>query len=231
MGYIIHEIFHFLVGASFIYILTIKERDNIRKRIIYLLFGGIAAISPDITKFFGDIFGHSIWAASMFGLLVAVIFHFLHRDIPFVKSWGIFSLIVLVGHLFIDYIGNGVAFLYPIHKEEFSLSIIARTDEFIFFTLLAIVLIALVYRKGKMIVLTGLLLISLYIGGLIVSKLQLEHALKQQYEDNEIHLLLTYRSHQFLEWNFMLRSEKVWVSGYSPIVNKEIHIESERKIE
>ncbi|MEH7239483.1 metal-dependent hydrolase [Bacillus sp. JJ1562] len=231
MGYIIHEVFHFLVGASLAYILVVKDIGRIGKRTLILFFGGITAISPDITKLFGDILGHSIWLVTVFGLVFALVFHFLQKDVSFFKSWGIFSLIVLVGHIFIDYIGNGVAFLYPITHKEYSLSIITRTDEFVLYTLLFVVLIGLFYRKGKMIILTGMIIISLYLCGLTVSKFHLENTLKTQYEGEDINLLLSFRSRNFLEWNFMVRTDKVWVSGYSPILNQEIHIESEREVD
>ncbi|MEQ6376353.1 hypothetical protein RZN25_05870 [Bacillaceae bacterium S4-13-56] len=202
-----------------------------RRRGLILFFGGISAISPDVTKFFGDILGHSIWLAPVFGLLFSIGFRYFQKDISFFKSWGIFSLTVLVGHIFIDYIGNGVAFLYPIIHKEYSLSVITRTDEFILYTLLIVVLIGLFYRKGKIIILTGIIIISLYLGGLTVSKFNLEQALKKQYEDDDINLLLSYRSHNFLEWNFMVRTDKIWVSGYSPILNQEIRIGSEREVD
>ena len=222
MGYIVHEVFHFLIGASLAYILLSKDMGTIGKRTLIYIFGGVAAISPDVTKFFGDIVGHSIWLVPVFGLVFALVFHFIQKNVSFFKSWGIFSLIVLVGHIFIDYIGNGVAFLYPLINKEYSLSIISRTDEFVLFILLFVVLLGLFYGKGKMIILTGMIIISLYLCGLTVSKFHLENTLEKQYEGEDINLLLSYRSHNFFEWRFMVRTDKVWVSGYSPILNQEI---------
>lgn len=231
MGYLIHEVFHFLVGGSLVYILSIKHGETIGRRALILFFGGISAISPDVTKFFGDLLGHSIWLVPVFGLLFSIGFQFFQKDISFFKSWGVFSLSVLVGHIFIDYIGNGVAFLYPVTTKEYSFSIITRTDEFVLYTLLVVVLIGLLYRKGKMIILTGIIIISLYLGGLTVSKFQLEQALREQFGEEGINLLETFRSHDFFEWNFMVRSDKVWVRGYSTFLGQEIHIESEREVD
>jgi hypothetical protein len=87
------------------------------------------------------------------------------------------------------------------------------------------------YRRGKNILLTGILIISLYLGGLTVSKYSLEQTLKKQYEDEHINLLVTFRSHHFLEWDFMVRSDKVWVSGNASIFNQGLQINSERAVD
>lgn len=52
LGYIIHTILHFSVGACLSNILINKDYDSIKKRFLILAIGGFAAISPDITKFF-----------------------------------------------------------------------------------------------------------------------------------------------------------------------------------
>ena len=229
LGYIIHEIFHFLIGATVIYLFINENDETIDKRALIMVFGGIAAISPDMTKFFGDILGHSIWFAPVFGLLLSIIFQFFYREIPFLKSWGIFSLSVLIGHIFVDYIGNGVALFYPILKKEYSLNLIVSTDNFILYLLLILLLICLFYKKGKTILLAGILMIALYLGGLTASKYYLEKTLKQQYEN--IDLLLTFRNHNFLEWNFIVRTNEVWVNGVSSILNQDVHLRSERKVD
>ncbi len=231
MGYLIHTILHFLVGVSISYILFNKNFLPKKKRSIMFLFGGVSAVSPDITKFFGDLFGHSIFSVPLFGLLFTIVFRIFIKDFSFAKTWVIFSITVLIGHIFIDYIGNGVAFLFPFVRSEFDFHIIAIVDFIIIVTLLISVIIGFFNKKGKAIILIGTIIICLYFGFLSISKVQLEHTLKSKYDANKIEFLLTYPSFsKFGAWNFQVRTNEVWINGYSSIYKPEIHIDSEREV-
>ncbi|WP_158738752.1 metal-dependent hydrolase [Alteribacillus sp. YIM 98480] len=228
MGYIIHTLLHFLVGASISFILINEDDRTKSKRFVIMFFGGAAAISPDVTKFFGDLLGHSIWFVFVFGLLFAILFRWLTKDISFKKLWSIFSLTVFVGHILIDYIGNGVAFLYPFAKEEFEFHIVHSMDAVIIFVLLFALSVGIFNSKGKRFILTGVLVVTLYLAGLVVSKIQLEQALENQYQRENINILLTYPGESPLQWSFQVRTDEVWYSGYSPVLNQEIFIETKR---
>ncbi|OIJ20712.1 hypothetical protein BKP45_08710 [Anaerobacillus alkalidiazotrophicus] len=229
MEYLLHTILHFLVGVSITYILFNKDFLSKKKRTILFLFGGLSAVSPDVTKFFGDLFGHSIISVPLFGLLFALSFRKLIKDFSFLKTWITFSTTVLIGHIFIDYIGNGVAFLYPFKKNEFDFHIISSIDLIIIITLLLSVIICFFNRKGKTVILIGTIIICSYFSILSISKVQLERTLKSKYDVQEVTLLLTYPS-KFGWWAFQIRTDEVWVNGYSPIYNTKVHIESEREI-
>lgn len=227
MGYLVHTLLHFLVGASIVFLFVNTEYDSRLKRNLLILFGGIASVSPDITKFFGDILGHSILLVPVFGLLFAIVYIAIQKGLSLMKAWLMFSIAVF-SHLFIDYIGNGIALLYPLLQEEFEFSIVNSNDAIILYTLLICVIVAMFYRKGKLVVLTSLLIVSMYLVGLTISKAQLEQALKRQYQSDNINLLLTYPSHDF-QWVFMVRTDKASVSGYSPLLGVDISIERENK--
>ncbi|MBO8157207.1 MAG: metal-dependent hydrolase [Bacillaceae bacterium] len=229
MGYISGGIFHFLVGASLAYVMFNKD-PSIRKRIFILCLGGMAGISPDITKLFGDILGHSIFFAPVFGLLFAFVLRtFLKEDFLFLKAWLVFSLTVLFGHIMIDYIGNGVALFYPFIKGEYSFSIMMSYSYFVMVTLFIGILAGIFYRRGRLFILASIILISLYFGGLSVSKMILEETLKKQYQSDNINLIITFPN-GYSEWKFMVRTDKVWVSGHSPILSSEIYIDEEKKV-
>ncbi|QUW23621.1 metal-dependent hydrolase [Sporosarcina sp. Marseille-Q4063] len=228
MGYWIHTLLHFVVGGSIIYLLCNKDFESKMKRCVLILFGGLAGISPDFTKYFGDILGHSVLSAPVFGLLFGIGYFAMQKEISFMKAWFMFTLTVLIGHLFIDYIGNGVALFYPMIQKEFGFSIVGSNDSFILFTLLITIIIGIFYRKGKLVVLTGILVVSLYLGGLSFSKIQLQQTLEKQYENDNINLLLTFPSHRFLNWEFMVKTDKSNISGYSPILGGEIKVYREK---
>lgn len=228
MGFIIHALLHFAVGASIVYLICNKDFESTRQRSVLIVFGGLAGVSPDGTKFFGDQAGHSIWLAPVFGLLFAIGFCALQKKaVTFKKAWLTFSVSVL-SHLFIDFIGNGVALLFPFTQKEFEFSIVRSNDAFVLYTLLIALIISMFYRKGKVVVFAGLLAVSLYLGGLSFSKIQLQQALEEQYQSDKIDLLVTFPRNDS-QWGFQIRTADAIISGYSPILGIEIHIELERK--
>ncbi|RSL28926.1 metal-dependent hydrolase [Salibacterium salarium] len=229
MDYIIHTLLHFLVGASISYLIINKEDRTKSKRFFIMIFGGAVAVSPDVTKFFGDLWWHSIWFVLVSGLLFAIVFRWFTKNIVLQKLWFTFSLTVLVGHILIDYLGNGVAFLYPFVKEEFEFHIVYGMDVLIIFVLLLALSIGVFYSKGKRFVIMGVLIVTLYLMGLGFSKIQLEQALENQYQRESIDLLLTYPE-SLSQWSFQVRTDEVWYSGYSPVLNQEIFIETKRKV-
>jgi hypothetical protein len=228
MGYLIHTLLHFLVGASLFYVICNKDYKTKWKRVVLFLFGGAAGVFPDVTKFFGDIFGHSILLAPLIGLLSAIGYRLLLKDISLKKLWFAFSITVLFGHLFIDYIGNGVAFLYPFVQKEFDFHIVRSSDNIIIFTLLLAFVTGIFYQKGKWIVLSGLVAVSLYLGVLSFSKIQLQQTLKNEYQGDNITLLITYPRYDN-QWAFQVRTNEASIIGYAPIFGNEFYIERESK--
>lgn len=231
MSALIHTVLHFLVGVSLSYILFNEDFVSKRKRSIVFLFGGGCAVSPDVTKFFGDLYGHSVFLVPLFGLLFTIIFRLIMKDFSFAKTWVIFSITVLFGHIFIDFLGNGVAFLFPFIESEFDFHIIASVDLVITIILFTSVTMGLLYKKGKSIILVGALVILLYCGFLSISKLQLERTLEDRYNANNIEFLLTYPEfNEFGSWGFQVKTNEVWVEGFSSIYKPQIHIKREREV-
>lgn len=224
MGYIIHEILHFSVGACITYVLLNKYGNSRTKIIWLLLIGGIAAITPDITKFFGDLYGHSLFLVLILGLIIMLITRKLFLEISVVKLWLVLSISVL-SHIFIDFIGNGVALFYPLITKEYDFYII-RDDLFLFILSIAIIF-AIFYRKGKLMILSSLLIVALYIGALTYSKIQLQQTLESGYKD-DITLLMVYPRGDY-RWGFMIRTNKHSIIGSSPIFGTGIQIERENE--
>ena len=189
MGHIIHEILHFSVGACITYLLLNKYNNSMPKVILILLTGGIAGITPDITKFFGDLYGHSLFLVPILGLVIMLITRKLFLEISVVKLWLVLSFSVL-SHIFIDFIGNGVALFYPFITKEYDFHIIQ--DELFLYILSVATIIAVFYRKGKLVILSSLLIVALYLGVLTYSKIQLQQTLKSEYIEDDITLLLVY---------------------------------------
>jgi membrane-bound metal-dependent hydrolase YbcI (DUF457 family) len=63
---------------------------------------------------------------------------------------------VMLGHLFMDYLDNGLPIFYPIIKKEYALDLVQKGDIFIGSILLIAVFISIaIYRKMRVIILVG----------------------------------------------------------------------------
>ncbi|MCP3027109.1 metal-dependent hydrolase [Halobacillus sp. A5] len=227
----IHGMLHFLIGAAVVSLLLYGKCGSRRELVIVFLFGGIAGVFPDVTKLFGDLYGHSLMSAPLMGLSVALGFRILMRKVPFLQAWGAFAAAVIIGHIFIDLIGNGVAPFYPFEKSEYDFHIISRLDVVMLLTLLATAVVFFITCR-RAIVLSGVMIICIYLGILSVSKVQLEQLLHTEYSENDIELLITYpRSGAWGGWDFQLRTDETWINGHSPVLGRDVHIESERDVE
>lgn len=228
MGYIIHIILHFAVGACISFLFLNKKGDSATARFFILIIGGFAAISSDITKYFGDLYGHSLFIAPLLGLIIMLITRKIFIYIPAVKLWIVLSISVL-SHIFIDYIGNGVAIFYPFVTKEYGFYII--NDNLLLYILLIASVIAVFYRKGKAFVLSSLLIVALFLGVLTYSKLKLQQTLKNKfYDENEIILLQVYPSWDN-RWEFMIRTSEQSMIGSASIFGKDIQVERRKGIE
>ncbi|KAB8138083.1 hypothetical protein F9U64_06455 [Gracilibacillus oryzae] len=90
MGHLLPTLLHFLMGVCICFLLFNQEIRSKKKRFIIFLFGGTCAIAPDIPKYFGDFFGHSILAVPLFGLLFSAVFYIFIKEFSLLKTWLIF---------------------------------------------------------------------------------------------------------------------------------------------
>lgn len=229
MGYILHEIIHFSLGACLAYFIIKTDYTLRKKRLIIYTIGGFAGISPDIPKYFGDVLAHSLFVVPLIGMLIAIIGKYLLKELSFKKMWLTASISVL-SHIFIDYIGDGVAIFYPFIKEETDFSIINSVDYFVMCPLLFALIAALFFRRGRLIITVSLSLVMLYLFFLSFSKIQFEHALKNKYQAQTIRLLITYPTPSDFQWGFQVRTDKIWVTGHTPIFKIKINEDMVRNV-
>jgi hypothetical protein len=223
---LLHSLIHLAAGASTAYVLSRKVPASILKRCWLLLIGALAGLFPDFTKFFGDIFFHSVFLMPVAGLICAFVYRIFRKDISFKQQWLIFSICVCT-HLFIDYIGNGVAFLYPIIEHEYELSIVQRDDVIILCPLMLALIIGIWFRNGKRMVWAGVIISVLYIGALAGFKMKLENALEQRYKMEHVQSLTTYPNEFRREWRFMLTTDQTAVFGRSNLLATDIQIDEQ----
>lgn len=229
LGILFASLPHIFIGATLASLIMIKGKVSIKKKLLIFAICTIAVLSPDVLKVSSVLYSHAIWLAPLLGAFFTVLHEFLIKSEKPLMTWVKMTVIILVGHLFIDFIGNGARLLYPFHKEEYIFSIISKLD-FIFILFLAISFLLVFFHPKKNIVATVCLIaIAVYFSSLTYSKLQLEYTLKEKYNNEDIALLITYPNDS-LHWGYQVRTENLIVTGESPVLNEDIKIETRREI-
>ncbi|MYL29698.1 hypothetical protein GLW03_07670 [Halobacillus halophilus] len=229
LGILFSSLPHIFIGAMITSIIMDKNKDSSKKKILMLVFCSVVVLSPDALKILGFSSSHALWLCPILGIFFSFLYAFLIKKENSFMDWIKFSIIIIIGHLFIDYIGNGARLLYPFVKEEFIFSIISKLD-FVFIVFLAIFLITVfIYPKKKESVLVCLIFITMYFSFLTLSKIQLEYSLKEKYKSEDIALLISYPNDS-LHWGYQLRTTNLIVTGESPVFSKEINVETKREI-
>ncbi|TCM96359.1 membrane-bound metal-dependent hydrolase YbcI (DUF457 family) [Paenibacillus sp. BK033] len=226
MDLIIHTLIHVAAGAGAAYLFGRAYADSLGKRSLLLLFGAIAGLAPDFTKFFGDLLFHSVFFVPLIGWVLAYSYSKVQQEVSFKRMWLTF-MISAGTHLLIDYIGNGAALFYPLIDREYEFSVIDRDDIFVLLPLLLSLSIGLWIRKGRYLVLAGVLTTCVYIGALAYSKADLEHSLMERYKQDHVESLLTYPDPSGRHWRFMLRTETAAVFGRASLLGNRIEIDNE----
>ncbi|ACJ32537.1 metal-dependent hydrolase [Anoxybacillus flavithermus] len=216
---------HILVGSIIAIFTLVKDNDFFKKKLFILLFSSLVVISPDILKIMGILSSHSLWLVPILGLIFSFIYVQLNNDNKLSKVWLVFSLIILFGHLLLDFIDNGVELFYPFIKDDFDYTLINKIDLLFIVILITSFTLLFFYKKKTIIVITSLSIIGLYLGALIFSKMHLEYTLKKEFKDQDIVLLITYPDHHF-NWEFQVRTKRSIVTGKSPMNKTNIKIET-----
>lgn len=228
LGILFSSLPHIFIGAMIASILMVKDKDSSKKKILILIICSVVVISPDVLKILGILSSHALWLCPILGMFFSFSYSYLMKEENLFMDWIKFSTIILIGHLFIDFIGNGARLLYPFVKEEFIFSIISKLD-FVFIMFLAIFLvIVFIYPRKKEAAVVCLITILMYFSSLTVSKIQLEYSLKEKYKSEDIVLLISYPNDS-LHWGYQIRTKNMIATGKSPVFSKDIKVETKRE--
>ncbi|KIP20412.1 metal-dependent hydrolase [Anoxybacillus ayderensis] len=216
---------HIFVSSIITALTLLKDNYTFRKKIIILLFNSLVVISPDILKIIGILSGHSLLMVPILAFIFSFIYSRLNNENKFKTLWLIFSLIILFGHLLLDFIDNGAELFYPFVRDSIDYTLINKIDLIFIAILMTSFILLFFYKKKIIFVITSFSIIALYLGILIVSKEYLEYNLRKEFKDQDIVLLITYPDHDF-NWEFQVRTNRSIVVGRSPIYKTDIIIES-----
>lgn len=196
---IIHTFMHILIGA-YLYTIFFRPTNN-REKIMIILSGGLIGIFPDVTKFFGDLWLHSIITIPIIGLLFALLLYSLLR-INLLKGLWISMVTVFLSHHLIDYLGNGINLLYPITGDEVELDVIPKSMEVIIIFVLLLGFILYLSKLSFKYYIMPLIVIILLLLVQVTSSLTIQHKL-----DTRLHpaTITMTPENQLLHWEFDVR--------------------------
>lgn len=218
---------HILIGANLGLLVAFVFEGNSsgNKKYFLLLTGMLAAIFPDFLKYFGNIIGHSLIFVPVMSLPASFLFYFLTRKIfSFLKIWIFHTLIVIIGHLMIDFFSHDIQLFFPVSTSNYTFNILQRNELFILTISCVNILLFFMLRKilkvKKISHIThrlGLLLIIFYIIFKGLSYNFLVNKLENQYYDlKPLKITVFPGGYNFLgmsNWKFIISSTQFFVNG------------------
>jgi membrane-bound metal-dependent hydrolase YbcI (DUF457 family) len=215
--YVLEEIlYHWIVGSCIAYLCINKNISSRKDSILFLIIGGFAGMFPDIPKvLINDNFCHSIWVAPIIGLVIALIIRIFKSEIKLNRLWFSMTGAVIVGHLFMDYLDNGLPIFYPIIKKEYALDLVQKGDVFIRGILLIAVFISItLYRKMNVIILTGIIIVSSYLGLRTFSKFEVHQELVKTYKGPKLIIsIIPQDAFSEYQWFYLVSSNNTSITG------------------
>lgn len=182
--YVLHPFYtliHMAAGAVLFPILLWAKLTTLKEKLSLYFIGAVIAIVPDIPKIILLHFGHSIFFTPFISLLLA---YFLKKYLQtsFIRIWMAVALTIILAHLLLDFLGNGVEILYPIVPDEYAFHIIS--DERVITIFLSVgLLCGLLTKYTKTVLLSFLVVLCLFLGYVGYSKVQLEQSVSQYSTD------------------------------------------------
>jgi hypothetical protein len=219
---IIAHLAHVLLGSAVSY--SIYRNGQIKltrlQSILLLVIGGGAGIAPDITKWLlKDEIAHTLWFAPILGLLIALPFKRL-----FALKWlwmGVTGSII-IGHILIDLIDNGVAIFYPFIHREVGIALIAKDDLFIPLCLfIAVALSLLFYKNIKKILIIGIAICFVYITFKSYLRMEVKKEISVSYSLPDLRVTVFPNSSVWRPFTYSIKSEFFSIGGTSSI-NKNL---------
>ncbi|GAB6087127.1 metal-dependent hydrolase [Alkaliphilus crotonatoxidans] len=211
---------HATAGICITYMVAGYKRNSltIKEKSVLLVSGAFAAITPDITKYFGDLLGHSLLIAPIIVLPIAYLSNLLLKEFRFRILWLSYLLSVVFGHILLDFLHNGVALIYPITQSELSYHIINTFELWILMPLMFSVLSILLFKKPYKIVASLIAVLVLFLGVKSFYRAGLINQLNTLYADDKPREIILQVS-KSLRWPYMIRSNYFFIDGVASVNN------------
>ncbi|MEI5909023.1 metal-dependent hydrolase [Bacillus spongiae] len=230
--------YHGATGAIVAYLIGHRKmaNKNVSK---LLLFGFLAGLLPDlslpltlvtdnatiINNFY--LYGHSLFVAPSLSLGLAIVSRSFLPETKLSLLWVTLFLSLLIGHLFMDFLDNGLSLLYPlIDSTDIGLNILTGSDGFIVIPFLILIVLLGSFQQTEKkkwqttIIIIGLCITTAYIGLRGYSKIQLQNQLDNEFPNGQITLEPT-SGNPFTnkQWTYVVDSGYLSISGEASFSN------------
>lgn len=226
-----HMFSHVIFGASIMW--CCLPRQTWKDIVTTLSFGALCGILPDL---FGgratNPWSHSIFVSPFLALGVAFIAKRIYKTVSFKRVWGTCILAVLIGHLFLDYLGHEIPLLYPFDHVSLRMGAITLGDPIIWVPLLIGVTVGLCKKlKPRLPVFIAILWVILYLSFRITAMEIIYHKVEAQYPVSEkshiivepnTHYEYSFFSRDWLEYRFKIISSHHLRGGYAGILGEKL---------
>ncbi|TFD94427.1 hypothetical protein [Jeotgalibacillus sp. R-1-5s-1] len=220
LGTIPHLLMAILITIPFIK----NKKGTLIKIIMTFALSCAVVLTPDILKFFGLLAGHSLFFFPVIVGLYSICYQIAIGQMESKSVMVMFSFILIIGHIMLDFFGNGAHLFYPFSEEDLNFSIIDKFDLTLIVYLLILTTVVIKFNLNRQILFVGLLLLVIFSGLSAVSKLQLEKQLSKEYNDEEVELLITYPENA-VTWNYQVRTPNRIIVGTADKFRNTIEID------
>ncbi len=226
-----HLLSHLLLGMSTAWLLL--PRRTPRERLLTLSAGAVSAVLPDLLGGRAtNLWSHSLIAAPLIVLVVAIPAYRLLGDIRFRRVWCACTLAEWMGHLLLDIMDHEVVLLYPLNSAAFRVGAITLGDPFIWVPLLAAIPAGIVMRSRRRLpVLLGVCGILFYMALRITAMERILHLAGEDMPQEETaHVTVEPNTHNeyklwsrdWLEYRFSILSAHHLMGGYAGMQGEEL---------
>jgi hypothetical protein len=124
-----HIITHLLTGCFIASFVFMRRELSFKRKIIILALSAFFGIFPDLLGP-RDIspWSHSFFVMGLIMLPIVYLLRFPLKKFSFFELYLCFGGSVLIGHIFIDYLGHGVHLIYPLSKQAYTMPLIYLGD-------------------------------------------------------------------------------------------------------
>lgn len=124
-----HIITHLLAGCFIASFVFMRKEMSFKRKIIILALSAFFGVFPDLLGS-RDIspWSHSFFVMGIIMLPIVYVLRLLLKKSSFFELYLCFAGSVLIGHIFVDYLGHGVHFVYPLSKQAYTMPLIYLGD-------------------------------------------------------------------------------------------------------
>lgn len=207
LHYLFHSFFHMIVGAVLFSVLLFRQNKSFYNKAFIIFWGACIAISPDVTKVFGDIWLHSIFLSPFIGMFFGFFLYKTVKDISYIRAFIASTVTVILGHLMVDVLGNGNGLFYPIMKSEIRFSILDAVDGAIVIIFAIGLLLHLFWRRRRsmVFVVVPLVMVLLLLAGQTFSRVSIQNQLNDRFSEQKPQYIDIYDTNKLFRWYYIVR--------------------------